>query len=441
MAALTWPPSDAASGTMAVTFFHMGQGDAAVIRCPDGKVILVDCGSSEGFVPEVDFRASAYLRHFAQTQSLHALILTHPDGDHCNKVSAVLEGGMKTSFWPPGAAVSGGDYDAKQMTVERIYFSDYEYRRVRAVRGTTYDTWVAGLNRGPLVRYKVGNAGNTLYGLLGGPQQMSLVQLDGTDDHVREWVGWDVNALAKDGVNQGAERSLKGTIGEIVASGNGWCVRIIAGNVARASDDQSDLLGRNASSLVTLVEMGSWKALICGDATSSTENYLLNKRGNEIAGLNVLQVPHHGSGVTSSTVDFVSRATPKMAVVSVGLEEQDYHLPSGIVVDQWRAVTTTPSATHVVDGWQLVAPAVAQAQLEEWITLYKLDRNQVAGGYTLTPAQAAAAQAKAGDERFAVSAQPPGGWVLYRRSVTQGIFQTGLNGKDRFINAYPAGSG
>jgi beta-lactamase superfamily II metal-dependent hydrolase len=430
---------------MTVTFFHMGQGDAAVIRCPDGKVILVDCGSSKNFDPAANFRASVYLRHFAPALSLHALILTHPDKDHCNQVAAVLEGGKKTPFWPPGSAVTG-DYDAKAMTVERIYFSDYEYRRVRADRNkgkpeqAAYDLFVNELNRAPLVRYKDGKASNTLYPLLGDPQQMSLVQLDGADDHVREWTGWDAreHASAERKINQAKERSLKGTPeGLVVASGKDWTVRIIAGNIARAREDMSDTLGSNASSLVTLVEMGPWKVLICGDATVSTENYLLAKRAKDVADLSVLQVPHHGSALTSSTDCFIKHTRPKMVVISVGLEEQTYHLPVLSPVDRWRAVTARPSGPHVVDGWK-DARVEAQGQLASWIKKYQLDTRTIR--YTLTAAQAEAARTEAGDNNlFAVSAQLDKGYVLYRRSVKESAFQTSLSGTEHFITCSPGG--
>ena len=58
-----------------------------------------------------------------------------------------------------------------------------------------------------------------------------------------------------------------------------WKVSIIAGNVDKENGDLSDGDGRNAASLVTLLyldtDQGEDYMMICGDATVSTENYLI----------------------------------------------------------------------------------------------------------------------------------------------------------------------
>jgi competence protein ComEC len=80
----------AAAKRMEVHFIDVGQGDCILIVCPNGKRILVDAGSStEDFDPEPvrDY----LLEQLGSNERIGALVITHPDDDHCNLLPDILE--------------------------------------------------------------------------------------------------------------------------------------------------------------------------------------------------------------------------------------------------------------------------------------------------------------------------------------------------------------
>jgi len=65
---------------------------------------------------------------------------------------------------------------------------------------------------------------------------------------------------------------------------------------------------------VTRLDYAGFSAVFTGDIGSSTENLIL---GQEALDCDLLKVPHHGSKY-SSGAEFVRRASPSVAVISVG---------------------------------------------------------------------------------------------------------------------------
>jgi competence protein ComEC len=83
------------------------------------------------------------------------------------------------------------------------------------------------------------------------------------------------------------------------------------------SDDVNDC------SIVIMAEAGGYRALLCGDIEKDAENGILGL--GESVGCDVLKVAHHGSD-TSSTKDFLKQAEPRIALISVG-KNNDYKQP------------------------------------------------------------------------------------------------------------------
>src|SRR6516162_761892 len=153
----TYEPGGTGDGDLVVAFMAVGNGDCIFVKTPGGNVIVVDCGSrarpkvesgtgmgsgsgtgtGSGTEAEPAYRKCIrdYLKQYflkpdpAKTKpelpktkpepakekpSLYALILTHPDMDHCNELVPILEpeiGSIKHLFH------SGvlDDYDAKVL--------------------------------------------------------------------------------------------------------------------------------------------------------------------------------------------------------------------------------------------------------------------------------------------------------------------------------------
>lgn len=68
-----------------VTFFDVGQGDAALIKFDNGQKMLVDCGINRKILSKL----GSALPFFDRT--IDYLLVTHPDGDHYGGCPAVLE--------------------------------------------------------------------------------------------------------------------------------------------------------------------------------------------------------------------------------------------------------------------------------------------------------------------------------------------------------------
>ena len=87
----------------------------------------------------------------------------------------------------------------------------------------------------------------------------------------------------------------------------------------------------NDSSIVLMITYGNTKFLFTGDAEYRTEAYLVE---NKDIKCDVLKVAHHGSS-TSTSDDFILKADPKYAVISVGNQNRYGH-PSGVVLDRFE---------------------------------------------------------------------------------------------------------
>ena len=89
---------------------------------------------------------------------------------------------------------------------------------------------------------------------------------------------------------------------------------------------------KNDSSLVLMVSYKNNKFLFMGDAEKKTERTIL-ENGFDIS-CDVIKVAHHGSS-TSSSSEFLFKAKPKYAIMSVAAGRD---LPEGIVIENFESV-------------------------------------------------------------------------------------------------------
>ncbi|MFV1985514.1 MAG: MBL fold metallo-hydrolase [Thiohalomonadales bacterium] len=82
--------SSSQNNNLAITFFNVGQGDSALIVCPNGHNILIDAGSTSGVKADV-IRNQLLNALKDQNRQIHTLIITHPDADHYNRLPLVLQ--------------------------------------------------------------------------------------------------------------------------------------------------------------------------------------------------------------------------------------------------------------------------------------------------------------------------------------------------------------
>lgn len=106
-----FPESEATDGKMMVTFLSVGQGDSALVRLPDGKLMLVDGGGDYGDSElRVGERLIGPALHALQVRRLDYLVLSHPHPDHLQGVlwaAAYLDVG---EFWETGIPCGTPEY-------------------------------------------------------------------------------------------------------------------------------------------------------------------------------------------------------------------------------------------------------------------------------------------------------------------------------------------
>ena len=78
----------------------------------------------------------------------------------------------------------------------------------------------------------------------------------------------------------------------------------------------------NDNSNVIYTELDGYKFMFMGDASSTTENEIMNKYN--LPDIDVLKVGHHGS-MTSSSKNFINEIKPKYSVISVGKNNRYGH--------------------------------------------------------------------------------------------------------------------
>ena len=88
----------------------------------------------------------------------------------------------------------------------------------------------------------------------------------------------------------------------------------------------------NDNSNVIYTELGGYKFMFMGDASSTTEHEILSKYN--LPDIDVLKVGHHGSK-TSSSQEFISEINSKYSVISVGKNNRYGH-PNKEILDNLK---------------------------------------------------------------------------------------------------------
>lgn len=79
-----------ATRPLSIHFMDVGQGDGTLIVCPNGSTILIDSGSLSGRSPD-DIREYLWTQIEPVGGDIDYLIVTHPDADHYNLLTEVLD--------------------------------------------------------------------------------------------------------------------------------------------------------------------------------------------------------------------------------------------------------------------------------------------------------------------------------------------------------------
>ncbi|GAB3279499.1 ComEC/Rec2 family competence protein [Kineosporia babensis] len=315
------PPGNRGDGQLHLAFVKIGQGDCAIMATPRGQIVLFDCGS-DAKDSETDLlyrrRVQAVLtraKFMAGYNTVDILVLTHPDADHYNQLTNILN---------------------PAVTINNVYFSsELRFYAQGATSSfiTTQMSNVLGIKK-VVHNHDPGNQA---------PGQVTIAVNGGTPTPV---------PAASAGVFVDRLDAAGGI--RIVDEPN-CTVSILAADVSHqyVADNSNTT---NRGSVVTLIETTRDKILICGDATFNTEQYLLNTARARITGMSIAQAGHHGSRLTSSSQAFVDTVNPLRSVISAPKAVPLHHLPSEEVIDRYRTRLNTSNRalipSHETFGWR-----------------------------------------------------------------------------------------
>ena len=399
--------------------FYMGQGDCSMIRCPDGKIVMIDCGSTSDFPDENLQVVMDQVRHTdwaGNNMCIDALILTHSDADHHNKVVSVLgEYTYKASSSTSSSTTPGPMYSTSSSaptitmpstttTTTPTTTTTTTTTTTPTITTTTMPTttpkkWpklkidkiylsCAYGDKSSLGNY-TGNALNTnVYNDYFKTSEIYEVTICEGSSFYKKWTKDDTfgSAVPPDSTKPADTTwpiaNQKYTIlNGTTAGGQLWSVSIIAGNVKKEKGPITDLgldeegnpfvdtaTPDNACSLITLFEIGGKKALFCGDATFSTEHFLVQQHATLISNVDFLLAPHHGSEYASS-IDFVELCRPKTVVVSCGFMHHGFKHPRATAIFRWLAKVQA-AAAHEIDYWDMNAD-MAEKVWHSWEDTFK----------------------------------------------------------------------
>lgn len=107
------------AGTLEIVVLDVGQGDAALLRSPRGRWILVDAGPKTRTFDAGERTVLPYLRERG-IRVLDLMVITHSDADHVGGAQAILEGVSVKGVMDPGRPAGSDAYlGALESAAER----------------------------------------------------------------------------------------------------------------------------------------------------------------------------------------------------------------------------------------------------------------------------------------------------------------------------------
>jgi beta-lactamase superfamily II metal-dependent hydrolase len=325
-----------------INYYYMGQGDCILIVCPDGRLVMIDCGSAKGLGTNEDLLLKVCTDVRELTSKNHnkidILILTHRDKDHYNQIVQIFS----------DRQVPQDDKTFKnigKVNIDTVYFS--------SPPAPNADYALYGFNQA--------GCGSSITNANFQTGSISQVFINATEQRMITYTGsFKISKGKKTKINK-KHILLQGT----TPKRQEWSVSLIAGQVPESNESVKDIT--NALSLVTLLEIAQSKGLFLGDATRATEAFLMSNQKKLIKNVDFVHIPHHGSE-TSSGPKFVTVVNPKGAEVTHETDESGFKLPKGEVLERWLKGLEQKDDTldHAIDYWERIPKAKFDATLKGW---------------------------------------------------------------------------
>ncbi len=113
-------PTVANDGKLRMTFLSVGQGDSALIKLSDGRLMLIDGGGYQ-YDNGRDFGVRYMLPalHKIGVKKIDFMVLTHPDSDHLGGLPAVAENFSVEEFWQSTDGDNSRNYNRLILALNR----------------------------------------------------------------------------------------------------------------------------------------------------------------------------------------------------------------------------------------------------------------------------------------------------------------------------------
>jgi beta-lactamase superfamily II metal-dependent hydrolase len=322
------PPGNRGDGTFHIDFIGVGQGDCTIITTPEGRVVMIDCGSKyqpdlKGYFHDRVWGNLTDPKFLQHELVIDVLILTHADADHHNALEKVL--------------------DRFGIVILKVYcsgeYSDYTSGHWLLNHVNEVNEMVSVVvNRDPAAP---------------APYKKAPITMARMTEKVVDWLGQQGIPKSADGVDVESADGIR------VLEEPDCEMTIIAANVHHdyGLKDSSSL--PNRGSAVLHIRAFDHHILIMGDATICTETYLRNVRSALIKKTTFLRIGHHGSIVTSSLQTFVDDTAPKVAIASADADytPQSFSHPHWPVLDSFLTTMENAGYDKLADDQEIHAHA------------------------------------------------------------------------------------
>ena len=266
-------PGVANLNRMFVGFVDVGQGDCTFFHLPDGRRLMIDCGST---FDGTDNSIGGQLPYHNGSLGLDVLVMSHSDADHYNRLGPILGGDAITTTYYSNVTSAYSNNEFRQWFWGQGKYNPKPKKKIKSDR-------LAAMP-------KLGKLNSTLTPI-------------------------SVNVATP-------------AIQSIMAHAS-YSVDVIAANVAVTTHVNDQPWITNTLSIVTRVRFGNDVVLVMADATCDTEGFILGNGGPGVS--TVYRVGHHGSSTSSSTnflnaaIGAVNGNSGATAVLSVGASNNFSH--------------------------------------------------------------------------------------------------------------------